>query len=76
MIHKKHTSSDYFTRGNLFHGGIVHMSLRSIGVALLLVVVLFGVRAIPCPMVCLVIVPAWHTVRWNVGAALSSATLR
>ena len=52
------------------------MSLTSIGVALLLVVVLFGVRAIPRPMACLVTVLAWYTVRWNVGAALSSATLR
>ena len=51
------------------------MSLTSIGVALLLVVVLFGVRAIPCPMTRRVIVPAWHTARWNVGATLSSATL-
>ena len=52
------------------------MSLMSIGVALLLVVVLFRVRAIPYPMARLVTVPAWHTARWNIGATLSSATLR
>ena len=50
------------------------MSLTSIGVALLLVVLL-GIRAISCLMAHLVIVPAWHTTRWNVGAPLSYATL-
>ena len=53
----------------------MHMSLTSIGVALLLVVLL-GIRAISRPMARLVTVPAWHTARWNIGATLSSATLR
>ena len=76
MIHEKHTSRDHFTRGNLFHGGIVHMSLTSTRIALLLVVVLPGIWTISCPMASLVAIPARHTVRWNIGAALSSTTLR
>ena len=52
------------------------MSLTSTGIALLLVVVLPGIWTISCPMASLVAVLAWHTARWNVGAALSSATLR
>jgi len=51
------------------------MSLMSIRIVLLWVVVLLGIRTISCPMASLVIVLAWHTARWNVGAALSSATL-
>ena len=43
---------------------------------MLLVVVLLGIRAISLPMASLVAVLAWHTARWNVGASLSSATLR
>ena len=53
----------------------MHMSLTSIRIALLLVVVLLAIWAISSPMVSLVLVLAWHTARWNVGATLSSATL-
>ena len=52
------------------------MSLTCIWITLLLVVLLLGIGAISCPMASLVVVLAWHTARWNIGAALSSATLR
>ena len=51
------------------------MSLTCIWITLLLVVVLLGIRAISCPMARLVVVPACHVARWNVGASLSYATL-
>ena len=52
------------------------MSLTCIWITLLLVVVLLGIGTISCPMASLVAIPAWHTIRWNIGDALSSATLR
>ena len=51
------------------------MSLTCIWITLLLVVVLLGIGPISCPMASLVVVLAWHTARWNVGASLSYATL-
>jgi len=75
MVHKKHTSCDNLARGNLFHGGVMHIPQACICSCWLLIVLL-GVRALPRPMNNLVAIETQLIVRWCLRVTLSCTTLR
>ena len=81
FVNKKHTGGDNFSRGNFFHGYIMHVSRTCfwIGlflISLVLIAILLGMGALLGLMTQLIAVEAWPVVPWSCWASLACIALR